>query len=187
MGAHVPWGRVCLARRLWSVQSRWHPPCTKTEYHSPHLWYNLSMENIHWVAGLIEGEGSIMVGSPSRPNQPELRCEMTDEDVIQRLANELGATVHKKAARQENWKPTYVVSVRNATVVPILLELRPHMGIRRQEQIDRAVASYENLRGKLTPQQRLEIVKRFSDGESAKSLAQEFGITHWNVYRLKNK
>jgi len=62
------------------------------------------------------------------------------------------------------------------------------MGRRRREQIDRALAASSWRRGdgpKLTLTQAAQIRDRFSPGESAVSLAAEFGVSKWLVYRIK--
>lgn len=147
------------------------------------------MKNTLWVAGLLEGEGSFMAGHPSQANLPTIRISMTDKDVLERYADSIGgAAVTPLKSRKEHWKQAYVVQLSGARAVKIMEELRPHMGARRQEQIDRALTSYEvKPKGKLTENQREEIVRRFREKEAAKDLAAEFGISHWNVYALAKK
>ncbi len=64
------------------------------------------------------------------------------------------------------------------------------MGCRRREQIDRALAASTWRRGdgpKLILAQAADIRIRFADGEgeSAVALADEFGVSKWLVYRIK--
>ncbi len=40
---------------------------------------------LHWLAGLLEGEGSFLKPPPSAPNTPRITLQMTDEDVVQRV------------------------------------------------------------------------------------------------------
>lgn len=44
----------------------------------------------YWLAGLLEGEGSFLKGPPSAPRYPVLSLQMTDEDVVARVAAMLG-------------------------------------------------------------------------------------------------
>ena len=53
----------------------------------------LTNDSAHWLAGLLEGEGSFMKGPYSSPNLPIVKVEMCDEDVIRRAAGLLGASV----------------------------------------------------------------------------------------------
>ena len=55
--------------------------------------------DLYWLAGLLEGEGSFMRGPPSRPNMPAIAIQMTDEDVIQRVA-QLWAVCYTAPARR---------------------------------------------------------------------------------------
>lgn len=144
------------------------------------------MQNTLWVAGLLEGEGSFMAGPPSSPTRPSIVISMTDKDVLERYAESIGgAAVTPLKSRQEHWKQAYVVQLHGSRAVAVMLEIREHMGQRRREQIDRAINSYAVARkGKLGESQKQEIVRRFREGESAKDLAAEFHMSHWNVYAL---
>lgn len=46
---------------------------------------SLPVDELHWLAGLLEGEGSFMAGPPSSPGLPVLAVNMTDHDVMARL------------------------------------------------------------------------------------------------------
>lgn len=47
---------------------------------------DLSLPQLSWVAGLLEGEGTFLAPPPSSPNQPRLRVQMTDRDIVDRFA-----------------------------------------------------------------------------------------------------
>lgn len=145
------------------------------------------MKNIEWVAGLLEGEGTFIPGPPSKPHMPILVCEMTDEDVLRKLADCLDInSVTPVKKRQEHWKQSYVVQLRGSRAVSVMQELRPYMGSRRQKQIDKAIACYENKRGKTTEEQRKKAVERLNAGESAHEIAKEYGVSHWAIYRMRD-
>lgn len=101
-------------------------------------------ENLHWLVGLLEGEGSFMRGSPSSPNSPRIAVQMTDEDVVARAAALLGVGYTKNGAdpRNPNWKLTFSAKVRGARAVDLMLQLQPYMGARRYAQIDAALVGY---------------------------------------------
>lgn len=145
------------------------------------------MKNIEWVAGLLEGEGSFLTGPPSQPNLPIIRCSMTDYDVLERLAESLGGlAVVSMRKQQEHHKDAYVVQLKGLRAVVAMRELRPYMGLRRQSQIDRALNSYVLAeRGKVTRAERKQIAARFEAGESAHALADEFNVSHWAVYKMR--
>jgi hypothetical protein len=75
---------------------------------------------ICWLAGLLEGEGTFLKASPSRPNSPTVSLEMTDEDVVARVAHLLGNKKYQRYDRSTthpNWKVTYRVFVRGKYAV----------------------------------------------------------------------
>ena len=45
----------------------------------------LPLTELHWLAGLLEGEGSFMTGPPSSPGLPVIAVNMTDHDVMARI------------------------------------------------------------------------------------------------------
>ena len=53
-----------------------------------------SLTELHWLAGLLEGEGSFMTGPPSSPGLPVIAVNMTDQDVMARLGRIFGRKVH---------------------------------------------------------------------------------------------
>jgi hypothetical protein len=143
---------------------------------------------LHWLAGLLEGEGSFMKPSPSSPNCPMIGLQMTDEDIVSRAASYLDARyccTHRGADR--GWKPCYQILLKGKRAVYWMHLLRPLLGSRRQQQIDRALAEYRPLRRGLSPSLRADIVRQFHEGSKAKDLAMAYSITREHVYRLVRK
>jgi len=103
----------------------------------------------YWLAGLLEGEGSFMSGPPSRPNCPIIACEMSDKDVIDRVADLFGVTyIYENVPDEETWSSTYKVNVKGTSAMKLMKELKPLMSERRQNQIQRALDSHTpNLSG----------------------------------------
>src|SRR5712664_747929 len=56
--------------------------------------YNCTMKgsDFFWLVGILEGEASFIKGPPSRPYCPYVCLQMSDEDVIARVASLWGAT-----------------------------------------------------------------------------------------------
>lgn len=141
--------------------------------------------NLLWLAGLLEGEGSFMRGSPSSQNQPRISIQMTDEDVIARVAT-LWGTSYLRSTRnhQQNpkWKVCFQAAIRGANAVALMNRLRPFMGQRRQTQIDAALATYvarkpgDNTR-RLTGEWITEIRLRHAAGETYLALSKEFNVS----------
>ena len=63
--------------------------------------------DLHWLAGLLEGEGTFMTGPPSAPRAPVIQFWMTDRDVVERAGAMLDSAVTVVRARREHWKTAY--------------------------------------------------------------------------------
>jgi hypothetical protein len=100
-------------------------------------------DDLLWLAGLLEGEGSFVKGPPSRPNAIGIAVEMIDEDVIERLANLFRVALVRLPSRNDKCKPTFRVLLRGDRAAALMNCLRPLMSRRRQQQIDAALASYK--------------------------------------------
>lgn len=97
--------------------------------------------SIHWLARLLEAEGTFRASLPSKKNSLGIVLEMTDLDTIERVASlwGVGHTVRKS---RFGWSEQYIVARRSGRAADLMRELYPLMGRRRQAQIDQALASY---------------------------------------------
>ncbi len=156
--------------------------------------YNLYMIEIgeldlHWLAGLLEGEGSFLAGPPSRPTHPIVAVEMTDEDIVARIAQLWGCSYQLWPRRKSHHKDTFRVRLTGGSAVAAMRAVYPLLGNRRRQQIDTALACYvQKSRGgqnkKITAEQAAEIRERRDLGESAQLIADDYGVTKWNVYAI---
>jgi len=144
--------------------------------------------DVYWLAGLLEGEGSFMAGPPSAPNQPRITVAMTDEDIIARVAEMLGVSVIPIKAGNPQHKQVFAARKVGAGAVEWMCTLRPHMGIRRRAQIDKALDSYDpgkrRRQRRMTDSEVVEYRKRYLQGESAKNMALEAGVHFTGFYRM---
>jgi hypothetical protein len=92
-------------------------------------------QDLHWLAGLLEGEGSFLKPSPSEPKLPRITIEMTDEDVIRKVAGLFEVKYYATLRRSDGRKVTYKVQVKGGRAVSIMQRVFPLMGIRRKQQI----------------------------------------------------
>ncbi len=98
----------------------------------------MTQYELHWLAGLLEGEGCFLMPPPSNPATPRLTLEMTDQDVVHKAAELLGArTVHRRV-RGKN-KPTYSFCLHGKKALMVMMLLQPHLGERRAAKIQRIV------------------------------------------------
>ena len=94
---------------------------------------NEIINNIQWLAGLLEGEGCFMVGSSGRLT---VNLTMTDLDVVEKFQGIVGVGSVYVEALRENRKQAYTWRIGNRREVKSLIEaLQPHMGVRRSAKI----------------------------------------------------
>ena len=143
-----------------------------------------------WLVGLLEGEGSFIKGPPSRPYSPIVQIQMTDRDVIARAAELMGTYVyHCKYKAKAHHKTTYRAFLIGERAVQLMRRIQPHMGERRQQQIEAALACWTGWRQSkiLDDERRRTIAARRHAGERAVDLAAEYGIAREYVYALARK
>src|SRR6266542_691602 len=141
---------------------------------------------LHWLAGLLEGEGSFMAGPPSNPRMPVISVHMTDEDVMARLGRIFARKVYMVMPRNPRWRTTYQVRVQGGNAVRWMTLMRPLMGARRQAQIDRALASYDpRPSALLTDDTARAALGALAAGETVKAVAARFGVSIWCIYDLR--
>jgi hypothetical protein len=146
----------------------------------------LPLTELHWLAGLLDGEGSFMTGPPSSPGLPVIAVNMTDEDVMARLGRIFGRKVHVLKPRNARWRTSYQVRVNGGAAVRWMTLLRPLMGLRRQAQIDRALASYAPRPvALLSDEAARTALDALAGGASVKYVAERFGVSIWCIYDLR--
>jgi hypothetical protein len=147
---------------------------------------SLATTELHWLAGLLEGEGSFMTGPPSSPGLPVIAVNMTDLDVMARIGRIFGRKVHVVRPRNVRWRTSYQVRVNGREAVRWMTLLRPLMGSRRQSQIDRALASYAPRPiALLTDDMAYAALDALPGGAPVKSVAARYGVSIWCIYDLR--
>jgi hypothetical protein len=152
----------------------------------------LSPQDLGWVAGILEGEGSFIKPPPSRSLSPVVSVVMTDLDVMEHLGLLLRTKVipTRRHLEHPEWKPAYCIRLTHARAASLMHTLRPFMGERRRGQIDVALAARKAaLVGRrthyvLSPADRKAIAERFEAGERAIDLAEEFRVVREHVYKI---
>ncbi len=142
----------------------------------------------HWLAGLLEGEGSFMAGPPSKPNLPIITVNMTDKDVIEKVAELFETKVCFLKRREQKWKDNYSARVKGKKAVEMMKALKPLMGERRQQQIEKALASYNIQQRKLTEKEVISIRQLCSEGEmTQKQIAKKFQLRRETVNKIHRR
>jgi hypothetical protein len=142
--------------------------------------------DLPWLAGLIEGEGSLFPGSPSAPGLPVMQVAMVDVDVMSRVARMLGVKIMVVRPRKAGWRTSYTCRIRGAPAVAWMTALRPHLGLRRRSQVDRAVASYAPRSNRLLDDDSAtSALEMLASGNSVRAVADRFGVSVWCIYDLR--
>jgi hypothetical protein len=139
-----------------------------------------------WLAGLLEGEGTFMAGSPSAPRSPVVQVSMADRDVVERVADLLDCAVTVVPARRNGWRTAYSARVKGPRAMEWMRRLRPLMGARRREQIDHAMASWApDPTRHLDDRRAADALACLARGESVRDVAARFGTSVWCIYDLR--
>lgn len=98
----------------------------------------MNREDLVWLAGLLEGEGSFDL---HRAKYPRIRVGMTDRDVVGRAATLMGVSV-RATLRPAPWSATFHAEVSGARAAELLDDLLPLMGARRSAKIATILGHY---------------------------------------------
>ena len=102
-------------------------------------------KDLYWMSGLLEGEGYFGInkrkyttkdGTIKEYLEPYIHLQMTDKDVVEKYASIIGSTIRTHQSKRENRKLLYRCGLNGKKkVIPLLQELYPLMGKRRQQRI----------------------------------------------------
>lgn len=137
---------------------------------------------LSWLAGLLEGEGTFLRPPPSMPNCPIVSCRMTDRDVVERVAQQFGTAV--MAIDKGKYRTEFAATLKGEGAVAFMTDIKPLMGMRRQQAIDSAVSRFRPPARKLSFEIAEEIRQRASTGESVASLAIEYEVARQTIYPI---
>ncbi len=144
-------------------------------------------DKIIWLAGLLEGEGYFGMSR----NTPRVVVNMTDEDIIKKIAEMFNVTYRpmKGKIRESHpeWKMCYNVTINGEKAISIMMSILPLMGQRRQEKIKEIIALWKKVstpsNQKLNSRQANFIREEF-DGKNYRELALKYRVSYaaiWNV------
>lgn len=107
----------------------------------------MDQQDLYWLAGLLEGEGSFLLGPPCRPDKPSITLSLTDQDIITRAAKLMGVRYVRTRVRPNKLgsgelKPAYVITLYGQRALRLMSCLYPLLSKRRQAQISRVLRPY---------------------------------------------
>lgn len=154
---------------------------------------HLDAATLHWLAGLLEGEGCFQPPIRVEPHCPRISILMRDLDVIQRVCDIFENKYAIRSPKKQNWNITYKAMIRGSRAVELMRTLRPLMGQRRQKQIDRALDGYVDkspemllvTKAKLNEQQVYEIKQRIALKHTSKEIAADYGVTIFTIREIR--
>lgn len=88
-------------------------------------------EDLIWLAGLLEGEGTFDL---HRGRYPRIRLGMTDRDIVGRAATLMDSKI-RLALHPAPMKPSWHAEISGERAAAIMRELLPFMGARRSQKI----------------------------------------------------
>jgi hypothetical protein len=100
---------------------------------------NLTTEDLHWLAGLLDADGCFYDKKNGRP-YPSIKVSMTDRDLVERVARLWGSSM--TSYKRENRKVIYESRVHGEKALGWMLRLFPYMSRRRQAKIRSAAVGY---------------------------------------------
>lgn len=111
-----------------------------------------SIRDIAWVAGVLEGDGSFVLGNQNGKNgktykQHTINLAMSDLDVIEKFTTITGA--HSRISRKlPSGKIMYQAAVYGPRAIGWAQTLYPLMGKRRQAKIREIIAAWKLMPGR---------------------------------------
>ena len=146
----------------------------------------MTKQELWWLAGWMEGEGSFLCGPPSRPTTCSLSGCSTDLDTIQKVALILGTRYYVTSKKKKHYKTAYVCRLTGTRARDLMLKLKPLMSDWRQIQITKAVSGFY----KRTKQRKFsaELIReiRASSG-TTREIGKKFGLSHNMVSGIKTR
>lgn len=113
-----------------------------------------SISEMHWVAGLLEGEGCFhhcMNGNGLTDRkyfQVTIQLVMTDKDVVERAAKILGSKCHTQVWKTKGNKAVYRTNVHGPRAIGWMMTLHPLMASRRKARIAECITKWRTSGGK---------------------------------------
>lgn len=107
----------------------------------------MKRDDLMWLAGLLEGEGSFGFYKPKFA--PRIQITMADKDVMERVALLFGGkNLYERPSPRSNWNPVYQCAVQGDAALEIMSSIYPVMGKRRQKRIRECIEAGSRRKGK---------------------------------------
>ncbi len=136
----------------------------------------MSEQDLYWLAGLLEGEGSFVCYS-----SPTIQLGMTDKDVVEKAANLMNTTMKTYPAAKKHWKTRYHANLHGQDAIVLLSKLLPLMGNRRSDQIKTVLQKADERPGPRRGEKHKQSKLKASDIPLIKYLHNVRGISKYKL------
>lgn len=130
---------------------------------------SLSVAQLAYLAGLIDGEGCILCIKEWQTNKRtylfriSISFTMCTPEPLTSIAGWLNASVRKYPPVRSNWSERWMLTIRKRVAIPLLKAMLPHLILKR-EQAELALL-LETIRIKHTPNKKLKGTRGKSGGD----------------------
>jgi len=126
--------------RPWSARTR---SCSEPSFVPD--W--MSCDELYWLTGWLEGEGSFVAPPPSSPRYPRVAFNACDRDVVEEAARLLQVAISKREdarAEKRGWSTSWRALSSGSRAVALMQAIQPMMSQRRAAQIAYALNAAEH-------------------------------------------
>lgn len=144
---------------------------------------HMNSEELAWIAGWLEGEGSFI----TRGTTCSVTASSTDLDVLERVRSLAGGRVHAITKRQAHWKDAWVWTLSGTPAYELMTRLLPWLGSRRAARAQEVLAqrdAYEAERASKTEAlnaKRARMRELRATGMTHDQIARELGVHRTSV------
>lgn len=146
----------------------------------------MNEKELYWLAGLLEGEGCF--SRTKKTGKIFIALEMTDEDIVNKVAKIFGVKYYSITPRKEGYKISYKCRVVGRNAIKLMTLLQPLMGVRRMQKIETLRNEFNPKKKFLSKEQKLEIVSLCKKKELSQSqIGKLFNISRESVNKINAK
>jgi len=139
-------------------------------------------KDFYWLVGILEGEGTFLKALPSKKNKISIQLQMTDEDIVNRVAKLLGVAYYKCMPKKKHHKVSFRCAITGFKAAELMEKIKPFMGSRRQLQIEKVIASY-TFPKKYKELPAIEVLTYMHKTLSLRQISKVFDCSYQRIYR----
>jgi hypothetical protein len=88
-----------------------------------------------YIAGLIDGEGSLFIAKHAGGLHPAISISMTSRDVLAWLGDLLGAALCQVERKNDGWRDQFSVRIHGQKAVNLATRMVPYLRVKREQAI----------------------------------------------------